>query len=158
MSCYEQRPDKASDGGADFGTEMKKPLNDESVREIVLNAHDLSLNDDRVVVKDHLEGLPNEGQLAFLEDEGMLDSLLFMAETQFSSYTPTEERGEDFEQGVVEVFLELRPLTLVGVGDVYVTFDIKADPETCEIRYMGVHASFTGETKRRLIQEDHIDW
>jgi len=129
-------------------TEFKTPSVDNTVQEVVRKARSLAVSpDDRL----HAE-TEHMGEVSSTS----LSALLFMADTCSFRHWPAESRGEDFEQGVLDVFLEYRPVT-VEEGDVYIGFDIKADPETLEIRRLSVHTAYTAETKRRLVQEGKIE-
>jgi hypothetical protein len=135
-----------TDEGTDFGKQRKRPLGRETISEVVRKARSLPPYDHRVVMEvEHLDRL----------SKSELSSLLFMAEHRSSSFTPAEKR--EFERGIVEVYLEYWSVS-VEEGEVYVSFDIKCDPETLAIRRMCVHTTYTAETKRRLIKEDRIDW
>jgi len=143
--------------GTAFGTEAKNPLDDATVREVTESARSLDPDDDRVHFKVLLDGVVDESKiLDLLASEVTLTTHLFMAEHYASYYTPASRRA--FECGLVEVALRHRPVTIEGVGDTYIDFDIKADPETLEIRRMGVSIAFVAETRRRLIEEGRIDW
>lgn len=144
-----------SHDGSEFGTEMKSPLDEEIIHEVTENARSLSPDDDRVVVEEHLDGLVAENRLDFLDSRAVVSSLLFMADHNGSWYTPAEKRAEDLPS-LLEVSLEYRPVTIEGVGDAYVSFDVKADPQTREIRYVGIHLSPTAGAKRQLVNEGRI--
>lgn len=135
-----------TDEGTDFEKEIIRPVNSETVSEVVDKARSLPPHDHRVVM--------DAGDLGGL-NKSELSALLFMAEHSSSCYTPAEKR--EFDRGVLRVSLEYRPVTIEGVGDVYVHFDIKCDPESRAIRRMGVHTAYTAKTKRQLVKEGRIE-
>jgi hypothetical protein len=143
--------------GTAFGTEAKSPLDDATVREVTESARSLDPDDDRAHFKVLLDDVVDESKiLDLLASEVTLTTHLFMAEHYTSCYTPASRRASD--SGLVEVALRHRPVAIEGVGDAYIDFDIKADPETLEIRRMGVSIAFVAETRRRLVEEGLIDW
>jgi hypothetical protein len=154
MSMQKPKGETPHDG-TDFGKQMVRPVDNETVREVVEKARSLPLHDHRVVLETHLDGLVGQGQLEFLNSSAVLSSLLFMAEHKRSCYTPAEKR--EFDRGILDVSLEYRPVS-VEEGDVFVHFDIKCHPQTRAIRRMGVHVSYTADMKRRLIKEGRIEW